>query len=109
MAHTQGILTRPSLNRVQEWALSYFLEMERRTFIEDKEAELERHLLNVNPEAWQRRHDEEEFQKQLDELPVQNPRDLDRWVANLGKTKTMSAANVPDEPFWKAAQDGEDS
>jgi hypothetical protein len=105
MAHAQGVLTQPSLNRVQRWALEYFLEMERRTFIEDKEAELERQLLNVNPEAWQRMHDEEEFQKQLDELPVENPRDLDRWVANLGQKKTMSAASVSDEPFWKAASD----
>lgn len=105
MAHAQGVLTQPSLNRVQQWALGYFLEMDRRTFIEDKEAELERHLLHTNPEAWQKLRDEEEFQKQLDELPVDNPRDLDRWVANLGNTKKMSAAQVSDEPFWKASHD----
>jgi hypothetical protein len=107
MAHAQGILTQPSLNRVQNWALSYFLEMERRVFIEDKEAELERHLLNVDPERWKRMQDEEEFARQLDELPVQNPRDLDRWVANLGQKKSMSVADVSDEPFWKASEGGD--
>jgi hypothetical protein len=104
MAYAQGILTRPSLNDVQDWALRYFLEMERRTFIEDKEVELDRQLLNVNPEAWKKVKEAEELQKQLEEeQPVQNARDLDRWVANLGNTKTMSAANVSNEPFWKVA------
>lgn len=107
MAHAQGILTRPSLNRVQEWALRYALEMERREFLEDKEAELDRHLLNVNPEAWDRLRQEQELAQQMDELPVENPRDLDRWVANLGNTKKISAAQVSNEPFWKVPSGGE--
>lgn len=108
MAHAQGILTRPSLNLVQDWALRYYLEMSRRTFIEDKEAELERHLLNVNPEAWNRTYGQE-YQESLSEpeYPITDPRDIDRWVANLNKTKTMSGADVPNEPFWSLASKDE--
>lgn len=107
MAHAQGYLTRPSLNLVQDWALRYFLEMDRREFLEDKEAELDRHLLNVNPEAWKKVREEEELQRQLEEeIPLSDPRALDRWVANLGKPKTMNAGEVSNEPFWKVSSGG---
>jgi hypothetical protein len=101
VAHAQGLLTRPSLNQVQHWALRYYLEMQRRIFIEDKEAELERELLNVNPEAWQRAYGSE--YREEPEFAIQDPRDLDRWVSNLNKTKAMSGADISDAPFWSAA------
>lgn len=110
IAHAQGLLTRPSLNMVQDWALRYYLEMSRRTFIEDKEAELERQLLNVNPEGWERAYGHEYIEEP--EYPITNPRDLDRWVASLNKTKVMSGAEAADSgPFWSAgaATEGEQS
>jgi hypothetical protein len=101
MAYAQGLLTRPSLNLIQDWALSYYLRMQRRIFVEDKEAELERQLLHINPEAWERAYGQEHMEEP--EYPITDPRALDRWVANLNKTKTINGAEVADAPFWSAA------
>lgn len=104
MAHAQGLLTRPSLNLVQDWALRYYLDMQRRMFLEDKEAELERQLLNVNPEGWERAYGHEYVEEP--EYPITDPRQLDRWVANLDKSKAMSGADVASTgPFWSMANE----
>lgn len=52
MAHAQGLLTRPSLNQVQTWALQYWIYMERRGQLDDKQAELELQTWNLFPERW---------------------------------------------------------
>lgn len=102
MAHAQGLLTRPSLNLIQDWALRYHLDMSRRIFLEDKEAELERQLLHINPEGWERAYGQGYVEEP--ELPVADPRNLDAWVANLNKKQSMSGADVsPGTPFWSAA------
>lgn len=107
MAHAQGYLTRPSLNMVQDWALRYFLDMQRRSFIEDKEAELDRQLLYANPEAWERVHAADALPEQEPETPVTDLSDLDKWVQNMNTSRTVSGADVPNTPFLSFADKGD--
>jgi hypothetical protein len=90
-AHEQGLLSRPSLNMVQAWALSYWLGM--------KQAETNLALLGTtNPEPVVTVDagggDRGQAFGGEPELPVTDPNDLDVWFDNLTQKRGMTGAEV---------------
>lgn len=102
MAHAQGLLTHPSLNFAQIWALQYWLHMERRTRLDDKKDELELQVYHLAYDRWAQLYDSPGVPGDLGqafggepEIPVTDPSDLDQWYESLGQPRTMSGASAP--------------
>lgn len=99
MAHAQGLLTHPSLNVIQMWALQYFLYMERRIQVDDTMSSLEVQCYNLNLERWQQLYQNQgpDWGQAFDgeaELPITDPTDLDSWYANLERPRGMTGAET---------------
>jgi hypothetical protein len=90
LAHEQGLLSHPSLNPIQRWALSYWVGM--------KQAELELSLLG-SPTVSVQVDDQgsgdrgQAFGGQP-ELPITDPDDLDRWFDGLTAQRGMSGGDL---------------
>ena len=52
LAYEQGLLRGRGLNFFQKWALLYWVYMDRRNQMEDRDAEMERQTFNLNPDRW---------------------------------------------------------
>lgn len=101
LAHAQGFLSRPSLNPVQSWALQYWIYLERRTTLDDKERELEVQCFHLLPERWTQLYGSSGAPGDLGqafggepELPVTDPSDLDAWFERLGEQRGMTGAQA---------------
>lgn len=86
---------------MQQWALQYWIYLDRRTQVDDKKAELELSCYNVNYERWQQLYQNTSsggdwgraFDGE-DELPITDPADLTEWYNNLDRQRGMSGAEV---------------
>lgn len=101
LAHAQGLLTKPSLNFAQTWALQYWMHMERRDRIEDKRGELELQTFNLFPERYRQLYQAQAqgdvghaFGEGEPEMPVTDPGDLDAFYANLDAPRSMTGAHL---------------
>lgn len=108
MAQAQGLLNRPSLNYVQAWALSYFIEMDRRVQLEDKHAELEIQTFNLFPERWGDLYREKTFGGGTaapgdmgsafgpgeKEIPVTDINDINDWYNNISAQRGISGEQL---------------
>jgi hypothetical protein len=96
------VLTRPSLNVIQHWALQYWFFMSRRIQIEDADKELEAFCSVMWPERWQQLYaspvaaegDHGQAFGGQPEIPVTDPRDLDAWFEGLANERGMTGAEV---------------
>jgi hypothetical protein len=52
LAYEKGLLTQRNVSYFQNWALLYWMYMQRRTAIEDTQAELIQQTFNLFPERW---------------------------------------------------------
>lgn len=85
------------------WALQYWLYLERRVQIEDKQTELELQCYNTSFERWQQLYQSQvsggdwgmAFGGEAEE-PITDPADLDSWYANLSQQRGMNGAEIND-------------
>lgn len=98
LAHAQGYLTRPSLNPIQLWALQYFMRMERRQYVKDKDDEIEAQCYNIaGYERWKHIYDSggqggdmgQAFDGE-EEQAITDPGDLDRWFNRIANQNGMT-------------------
>jgi hypothetical protein len=88
------------LNPIQNWALQYWLYMERRIKLDDKQAELEFQCFHLNPERYDflyvtpKTGDMGSAFGNEPELPITDPADLDHWFENLANQRGMSGAEA---------------
>jgi hypothetical protein len=100
LAHEQGLLSRPSLNVIQQWALHYWFSMSRRIYIEDADRALEAHVSMMWPERWQqlfggsKAGDMGQAFGGEAETPVTDAADLDRWFEGLANEHGMTGAEA---------------
>ncbi|AAN16784.1 hypothetical protein Cali_126 [Mycobacterium phage Cali] len=113
LAYKQGLLTQPSLNRYQRWALRYAIFMDRRLQLQDTEDMLQRQTWYLEPKRYHdlflagafepepiavAGRDMEEVVDDLDEV--------DAYFARLEGSQSMSGAQLfaaldePDEEGW---------
>lgn len=52
LAYERGLLKQRGTTRVQQWALLYWIYLDRRTRSEDKRSELIQQTLNLAPDRW---------------------------------------------------------
>jgi len=90
LAHEQGLLSHPSLNMVQSWALSYWMGL--------KQAETQVALMNTAaPEVSVEISDNGDRGQAFGgapELPITDPQDLDTWFESLSAKRGMTGAEV---------------
>jgi len=101
LAHEQGLLHQPELNRFQYWALLYWIGMQRRMSREDRDAMLEIQTYNLFPERWEQLYSGQVFSvmappKVDEEEDVTDPEEIIRFFDNPENTMVMSGADVPD-------------
>lgn len=99
------MLNKPSLNPVQDWALQYWIHMDRRVYIEDKHAELELQTFNLFPERWGEVYREDMLpglgggQKAGDigvafdgeaEIPVTDIDSINEWYDGISKSRGLT-------------------
>ena len=99
LAHAQGLLNQRSLNPVQEWALKYWIYLDRRVYMDDKQAELEHQCFNLSPERWGALYRDQMLPGAIGignepEIPVTDPRDLDAFYESLNSPRTMTGAEA---------------
>ena len=99
LAHAQGLLNQRSLNPVQDWALKYWLYMDRRTQLDDKASELEHQCFNLNPERWGVLYRDQMLPGLVGpnnepEIPVTDPRDLDAFYESLSRPRKMTGEDA---------------
>lgn len=108
LAYEQGLLTRRSLNFFQQWALVYWIYMERRVSLEDKTSELEQQTYNLAPERWVDLYRDQMMAKlgianEDGEVPLQEDdlEDLDKFMEKLERQSkfSMSGAQAPATEF----------
>lgn len=106
LAYEQGLLKQRSLNFFQHWALMYWAYMDRRTRIEDKDAELEQQTFNLMPERWVELYKDQLFgalgiANEEGEVPLTEDDldELDKFMERLekGNRFSMSGADAPQE------------
>lgn len=75
--------------------------MDRRVFVDDKQAELEIHLKHMWPERWQQLYGSPvgtgDWGSAFDnepELAITNADELDRWFSGLDGPRSMTGADV---------------
>lgn len=98
------MLSSPSLNPIQHWALQYHLFMVRRQEIEDAEAALEAHCSVMLPDRWREVYGNQSQDGDIgqafdgeEELPVTDPSDLNRlsqWAESLDQQRGMTWGEV---------------
>ena len=81
------------------WGLQYWIYMERRIQIDDKQAELEHQCYNLFPERWGNLYREQMLpglpgSPEEEEIPVTDPSDLDAWYENLDRQRRISGADI---------------
>jgi len=82
--------------------------MDRRTQLDDMQAELEHQCFNLFPERWGSLYREQmlpgvsssdgtpvSVSSASDEIPVTDPADLDAWYENLERQRRISGAQAP--------------
>ena len=105
LAHEQGLLSRPSLNPIQQWALQYWVYLDRRTGLDDKQTELEHQCFNLFPERWGQLYRDQMLPALPTgdlgtafggepELPVTDPNDLNAWYENIESSRGMTGAGI---------------
>ena len=102
LAYEQGLLKQHDLNHFQHWALMYYLYMERRIRMEDKQADLEQQCLYLFPDRWRQLHLSEYYESAFGiepEMPVNDLDEIDRFMQSLGDVRTMSGADI-EEDRW---------
>lgn len=84
------MLTQRSLNYFQQWALMYWLYLDRRTTLEDRQAELEGQTFNLFPERWSQLYQDKtlaslalEDGDEGFEAPVTDIDALDAWYEQM--------------------------
>jgi len=126
LAHERGYLSKPTINKVQHWAVGYHFYLSRRTEREDRDDFLERQCMNLNPEVWAKLYRDRLFGDALaneegTELTAEDvdSGELDRfmeeqerqWAAEhkfqeaLSGTRKMSGAKAPMD--WRAMNQAE--
>lgn len=104
LAHEQGLLSQRSLNRVQRWALLYWLYMDRRTQTQDRRDQVKDETFHLFPERWAQLY-EGEMRAELGlegvqaepEVPVTDVSELDKWYESVsrGEKRTMNGSQIP--------------
>lgn len=106
LAYEQGLLKQRSLNYYQHWALLYWAYMDRRTKVEDKNAELEQQTFNLFPERWADLYRDQLLgalgvANEEGEIPLSEDDldSLDQFMARLERNNnfSMSGADTPDD------------
>lgn len=100
-------MNRPSLNYVQAWALSYWIEMDRRVQIEDKHAELQLQTYNLFPERWGELYREQLFGQATaapgdigqafggeQEIPVTDYDAINDWYNDISQARGITGEQV---------------
>lgn len=115
LAYEQGLLSHKGLNFFQNWALLYYLYLDRRLKVEDRAAELEQQTFNLYPERWAELYRDQllgklQIPNEEGEIPLTEDDldDLDKFMERLerGGQFTMSGGDAaPDFPRnWGAWQ-----
>lgn len=101
LAYEQGLLSRPSLNPVQNWALQYWVYMNRRRELKDSDDELEAFCAVMWPERWQQLYGQAMTNGDMgrafegeEEIPVTDPADLDQWFNNIATARGITGAEA---------------
>lgn len=105
------MLTQRSLNYFQQWALMYWLYLDRRTALEDRQAELESQTFNLFPERWGQLYQDKTLaslalnEEGETETVVTDIDALDAWyeqmVAQGGKQFMKAGADNPEWGDWQ--------
>lgn len=113
LAREQGLLSGPSLNPFQQFALTYWLYMDRRQRMDDQRAELEQMTFNLDESRWSQIYMPSMMMagvpddlgggiplgfaddSEPGEVAVTDIADLDEYFASLEKPRRMSAAEWP--------------
>jgi len=85
--------------------------MDRRTQVDDKQAELEIHLQHMWPERWQQLYGTPagDYGSAFDgeqEIPITDPDDLDRWFQGLDGARSMSSGEFTELLGWSDGEGG---
>lgn len=94
------MLTQRSLNYFQQWALMYWVYLNRRTELEDRQAELETQTFNLFPERWSQLYQDKTLaaiasMSEDTEVPVTDLDALDQWYEQMvaqGGTQVASGS-----------------
>lgn len=105
------MLAQHSLNYFQQWALMYWVYLDRRTALEDRQAELETQTFNLFPERWNQLYQDKALADIAGmsgaeaEAPVTDLDALDRWyeemVASGGQQITKGTAAQDEWGRWE--------
>ena len=104
LAFHQGLLSRPSLNQFQRWALRYAIYMNRRVELRDVEEMLQRQTWYLAPGRYRDLFLAGEFEPEpltiagrgVEEVVVDEIDELDRYFEQLENRRTMTGAMVMD-------------
>lgn len=103
LAYRQGLLTQPSLNKFQRWALRYAIDMNRRVELQDIEDTLQRQTWYLEPGRYQELFLAGAFSpepltiagRDVEEV-VDDVDELDRYFEQLEQRRTITGEQVFD-------------
>lgn len=102
LAYEKGHLSQKNLNPFQHWALLYWLYLNRRTEVEDIQAELIQQTYNLFPERWgdlYRSHVLNELgiaDEAAEDVVVDDLDELNKFYEQMEKKQWIRGGNLPD-------------
>jgi hypothetical protein len=111
LAHEQGLIHQRELNHFQNWALLYWVYLDRRTYNESLRSELEVQTFNLFPDRWievyKGRPDSvlTPAPTESDEIPVDDIDLIHSWYESHEQQRLMNGAGEirptgPETPKW---------
>lgn len=96
LAHEQGLIHQRDLNHFQNFALRYWIYLDRRTANDDRDALVELQCFRMFPERWAESYLPVTSSQDEEEIPVTDIDELDRWYNSRGTPRAMSGSTLHD-------------
>lgn len=113
LAYEKGLLTQKNVSYFQNWALLYWMYIQRRTAMEDTRAELVQQTFNLFPERWNELYRTEVMEKLglSDSMipegePVDDLNEIDAYLSRLEGKRWIHADALGLPPDWQPDQVG---
>lgn len=110
LAHAQGLLTQPNLNRFQHWALMYWLYLSQRSANEAMSKELELQCFNLAFDRWKDLYYSQPHSTLAPpsanddgDVPVDDIDEVIRFYEGLDSQRTMSGGDAVAQTYDPAA------
>lgn len=106
LAHAQGLLSQPNLNRFQHWALLYWLYLSQRSANEEASKHLEIQCFNLAFDRWQELYLHQPHSTltpavatEDGDVPVDDIDEVIRFYEQMEHQRSMSGGDLPMQAY----------